>query len=155
MRGRLEEIGLVAFCKTTGGKGLHVVTPLKSKAGLQWPEAKAFARELCRQMVGDSPERYVLNMSKKIRGGKIFLDYLRNDATSTAVAPLSPRARAGAPVSMPVTWAQVRGDLDPARYTLRSVPRLLAKSRAWVDYDDAARAFTAAARRLLARSKAA
>jgi bifunctional non-homologous end joining protein LigD len=102
-------------------------------------------------MVADSPALYVLNMSKKVRGGKIFLDYLRNDATSTAVAPLSTRARPGAPVSMPLTWAQVRGALDPARYTLRSAPRLIAKSKAWEDYSDAARPLTAAARRLLAR----
>jgi len=154
LRERLEDIGLVAFCKTTGGKGLHVVTPLKARVGLQWLEVKAFAREVCRQMVADSPGRYVLNMSKKVRGGKIFLDYLRNDATSTAVAPLSPRARAGAPVSLPVSWAQVRSDLDPGRYTLHSVPRLIAKTNAWSDYDEAARPFAPAARRLLARGKA-
>jgi bifunctional non-homologous end joining protein LigD len=149
LRERIEALGLVAFCKTTGGKGLHVVTPLAARRGLQWAAVKALARELCRRMVADSPERYVLTMSKQQRTGKIFLDYLRNDMTSTAVAPLSPRARPGAPVSMPLAWAQVRAGLDPARYTLRSTPRLLARSAAWEDYDDGARPFTTAAKRML------
>ena len=92
-------------------------------------------------------------MSKKLRKGKIFLDYLRNDRMSTAVAPLSPRARAGATVSMPVTWAQVKSDLDPKRYTVRSVPGLLGRSKAWEDYDDAATSIKAAIKKLAAKAK--
>jgi bifunctional non-homologous end joining protein LigD len=139
MRDRLTDVGLHAFCKTTGGKGLHVVTPLaSSKASVTWKEAKAFAQHICKQMAAENPERYLLNMSKKLRTGKIFLDYLRNDRMSTAVAVLSPRAREGAPVSMPLTWSQVRKDLDPARFSIRTVPSLLGKSRAWREYADAA-----------------
>ncbi len=118
MRDRLKDVGLESFCKTTGGKGLHVVAPLKLQKDLRWPEAKAFAHEMCRQMAADAPDRYLINMSKAQRGGKIFLDYLRNDSTSTAVALLSPRARPGAHVSMPITWRMVRADLDPSRFNI-------------------------------------
>jgi bifunctional non-homologous end joining protein LigD len=99
-------------------------------------------------MANDDPERYLLNMSKKLRKGKIFLDYLRNDRLSTAVAVLSPRAREGATVSMPLTWPQVRGDLDPKKYTVRTVPALLAKTKAWDGYDDAAASIKAAMKKL-------
>jgi bifunctional non-homologous end joining protein LigD len=155
MRQRLKDVGMESFCKTTGGMGLHVVVPLlyKSKDKVSWKEAKAFAQALCRWMANDEPERFLLNMSKRLRKGKILLDYLRNDRMSTAVAPLSPRARAGATVSMPLTWAQVRNDLNPMRYTIRTVPRLMAQSRAWDSYDDAASSIKAAIKKLAARSR--
>ena len=153
MRERLTAVGLESFCKTTGGKGLHVVTPLLHGARdkVSWKEAKAFAQGVCQWMANDEPERYLLNMSKKQRKGKIFLDYLRNDRLSTAVAVLSPRAREGATVSMPLTWAQVRGDLDPKKYTVRTVPALLAKTKAWEGYDDAAASIKAAMKKLAAK----
>jgi bifunctional non-homologous end joining protein LigD len=153
MRQRLTAVGLESFCKTTGGKGLHVVTPLLhgAKDKVTWKEAKAFAQGICQWMANENPERYLLNMSKKLRKGKIFLDYLRNDRLSTAVAVLSPRARAGATVSMPLTWAQVRGDLDPKKYTVRTVPALLSKTKAWDGYDDAASSIKAAIRKLAAQ----
>ena len=87
-------------------------------------------------------------MAKKERTGRIFLDYLRNDRMATAVAPLSPRGRPGAPVSMPVTWAQVKKGLDPAKYTVRTVPPLLRKLTAWADYDDGERPLAPAIERL-------
>jgi bifunctional non-homologous end joining protein LigD len=90
-------------------------------------------------MASDSPDRFLINMSKAKRKGKIFLDYLRNDRFSTAVAPLSPRARQHAPVSMPLTWAQVRIGLDPSKYTLKSVPKLLKKTKAWEEYCESER----------------
>jgi bifunctional non-homologous end joining protein LigD len=137
LRGRLRGLGLEAFCKTTGGKGLHVVVPFKASRSdrIGWVEAKAIARNICGQMAADSPKKYLMTMAKKERSGRIFLDYLRNDRMATAVAPLSPRARAGAPVSMPLAWSQVKTGLDPARYTLRTAPSLLARSTAWRDYD--------------------
>ncbi|MBN9488118.1 MAG: DNA ligase D [Alphaproteobacteria bacterium] len=140
VRRRLEKLGLVAFCKTTGGKGLHVVTPLTSdRKSPNWDTAKMFAKEICRRLAAEAPERYVLNMAKKERNGRIFLDYLRNDRISTAVAPLSPRARDGAPVSMPIEWTQVKAGLDPMRYTIRTAPALLRKNKPWRGYVKAAR----------------
>jgi bifunctional non-homologous end joining protein LigD len=154
MRQHLADVGIESFCKTTGGKGLHVVAPLLygAKDKVSWKEAKAFAQGVCQRMADSDPERYLLNMSKKLRNGKIFLDYLRNDRMSTAVAVLSPRARAGATVSMPLTWAQVKGDLDPKRFTVRTVPGPLAKSKAWQGYDDAASSIKAAMKKLAAKS---
>jgi bifunctional non-homologous end joining protein LigD len=91
-------------------------------------------------------------MSKKLRKGKIFLDYLRNDRLSTAVAVLSPRARDGATVSMPLTWTQVRGDLDPTKFTVRTVPALLAKTKAWDGYENAASSIKPAIKKLAAQA---
>jgi bifunctional non-homologous end joining protein LigD len=142
MRQRLVDLGLAPFCKTTGGKGLHVVTPLarpRKGQSLDWSAAKSFARVVCLQMAADTPSKYLINMSKEKRKGKIFLDYLRNDRMATAVAPLSPRARAGGPVSMPLTWRQVRAGLDPSMYSIRNVPALLKKLSAWEDYCDSER----------------
>ena len=146
---RLKAVGLIGFCKTTGGKGLHVVTPLAlvKKEQSDWSVAKAFARELCMQMAADNPDRYLINMTKKARPGKIYLDYLRNDRMATAVAPLSTRARDGAPVSMPLQWTQMRG-MDPMRFTIRTAPALIAKSAAWQDYCAAERPLGPAIKRL-------
>ncbi len=157
MRERLDALGLVSFCKTTGGKGLHVVTPLSvtKRSPIAWPEAKDFARAVCQQMASDRPDLYLIKMTKSLRGGRIFLDYLRNDRMATAVAPLSPRARPGATVSMPLTWDAVDDTLDPKRYTLRTVPALLAKTTAWQDYAEGYRPLGLAIKRLGGRKKAA
>jgi bifunctional non-homologous end joining protein LigD len=149
VKARLEALGLAAFCKTTGGKGLHVVTPLaEGKGEVDWPAAKAFAQGVCLAITADQPDRYVVNMAKARRVGRIFLDYLRNDRLSTAVAPLSPRARPLAPVSFPILWKDVKPGLDPKAYTIRNAPALLAKSKAWADYFEAGRPLADAIARL-------
>jgi bifunctional non-homologous end joining protein LigD len=155
VRDRLKEVGLESFCKTTGGKGLHVVTPLTAgKDAVAWPAAKNFAHIICAQMARDSPSKYVDTMSKKDRVGRIFLDYLRNDRTSTAVAVLSTRARPGAPVSMPIHWKDVKATLKPERYDIRSAPRILVKAKPWSDYEKAARSLSAAIEKVLAQGSA-
>jgi len=147
IRDRLQRLGLESFCKTTGGKGLHVVTPVHAE-GVDWAAAKAFAMGVCKAMALDAPDRYLINMAKKARGGRIYLDYLRNDRMATAVAPLSPRGRAGAPVSMPLSWSQVKKGLAPEKYTVRTVPAMVGKLTAWEDYGAGARSLTDAIVRL-------
>ena len=99
-------------------------------------------------MVRDNPDLYLIKMTKSLRGGRIFPDYLGNDRMATAVAPLSPRARPGATVSMRLTWTQAKSDLDPKRFTIRTVPALLAKATAWEDYCDGQRPLEQAIKRL-------
>jgi bifunctional non-homologous end joining protein LigD len=150
MRNRLKAVGLETHCKTTGGKGLHVVAPLQSARAraVEWPAAKNFAHVICAQMAQDSPKKYLDTMSKSQRVGRIFLDYLRNDRISTAVAPLSPRARDGAVVSMPLNWREVKAGLDPKRFTVRTAPAWLAKTKAWDDYDASAGSLVDSIRKL-------
>jgi len=148
LKDRLEALGLKPFAKTTGGKGLHVVTPFKA-SGIAWKDAKLMAREICSRMALDSPDNYLVNMSKDKRKGRIFLDYLRNDRMATAVAPLSPRAREGASVSMPLTWAQVKNGLDPAGFTIRTAPALINKSAAWAEYAKSSVLLTSVAKKLI------
>ncbi|HWH23009.1 MAG TPA: non-homologous end-joining DNA ligase [Allosphingosinicella sp.] len=124
VRERLERLGLVSFVKTTGGKGLHVVAPVEPVT--EWRAAKAFAKSLSAEMAADAPERYLTRISKAERTGRIFIDYLRNDPTSTAVAPYSTRSRPGAPVAMPLRWDEVGPKLDPTKFSLKTVPGLLA-----------------------------
>ncbi|WID99350.1 DNA ligase D [Bosea vestrisii] len=157
MRERLEALGLTSFCKTTGGKGLHVVAPLVpgKRSKVDWPAAKDFARRVCAVLASEEPSRYVVNMAKRLRNGRIFLDYLRNDRMATAVGPRSPRARPGAHASMPLTWSQVKAGLDPSRFTVRTLPGLLKKTKAWDGYDDAAGSIADAIKKLGKRAEAA
>ena len=120
VRERLRGLGLESFVKTTGGKGLHVVLPIEPVT--PWPTAKAFAKSLAEAIAADAPEAYLMRISKAEREGRIFIDYLRNDPTSTAVGPYSTRSRPGAPVAMPLDWTQLDDALDPSAFTIRTVP---------------------------------
>jgi bifunctional non-homologous end joining protein LigD len=126
--------------KTTGGKGIHVVIVVKGtqKKALTWAEAKEFARDVCIQMERDAPDRYTTNMSKKVRGGKIFLDFLRNARTATAVGAWSPRARPGATVSIPLPWSKVRPGRDPTQFNLANAKAFIRAPDPWADIDGTA-----------------
>lgn len=136
MKAKLEALGLNPFCKTTGGKGLHVVVPIKADARsrIEWDQCKAFAKAVCEQVRAEAPDRFTTTLAKKARGGKIFLDYLRNGRMATAVAPWSPRARPGAGIAFPLSWGQVKSGLDPKAFTLRTYPALLKKPDPWTDF---------------------
>jgi bifunctional non-homologous end joining protein LigD len=134
IRERMRELGLESFLKTTGGKGLHVVVPFERKFG--FPTIKAFTRAIAESMAHDDSKRYITTMSKAKRTGKIFVDYLRNDITATAVSAFSVRARPGATVSTPLQWSELRPGLKPAEFNIHTVPERLAKQKSdpWADY---------------------
>jgi DNA ligase D len=132
-RAMLDSIKLTSFLKTTGGKGLHLVVPIARR--YDWQEVKAFARRAADRLAKEKPERYLIRMSKAERRGRILIDYLRNDPTSTAIAPYSTRSREGAPVATPLAWEELNEKLDPKAFNEKTVPgRVKAlKSDPWKD----------------------
>jgi bifunctional non-homologous end joining protein LigD len=144
LRAYLDDLGLSSFVKTTGGKGLHVVVPLVPK--IDWDAAKEFSKQVAQHMARRAPDRYTATMSKAQRRGKIYIDYLRNARTATAVAAYSTRARAGAPVSVPLRWDELDGDIRGDHFNLRSTPERLSQigKDPWHEYETARRPITAA-----------
>lgn len=128
VRRRLSEVGLESYVKTTGGKGLHVVAPLEPSVG--WDELKDFTHDIALAMEAEEPSKYLSTMAKKARGGKIFVDYLRNGRGATAVAAYSTRARPGAPVSTPIRWDELGPGMTPSRFTVTNMGRRLASLKA-------------------------
>jgi bifunctional non-homologous end joining protein LigD len=124
VRSRLDDLGLESFIKTSGGKGLHVVAPI---AGAAWDAAKDFTHAVALEMAADSPDKYVSKMTKSLREGKIFVDYLRNGRGATAVAAYSSRARQGAPVSVPISWEELKPSLTADKFTVLNLRQRLAK----------------------------
>jgi len=125
LRGVLGGMGLQTFAKTTGGKGLHLVAPIERRH--EWKALKAFARAFAEKLSAEQPGRFLSRIAIAERRGRIFIDYLRNDPTSTAVAPYSTRSRAGAPVATPISWEELSSNLDPASFNLHTVPARLAR----------------------------
>ncbi len=124
LKDRFAAMKLTSFVKTTGGKGLHVVVPIRPEAS--WDKAKAFCKSIAQQMALESPLRYVASMSKSHRRGRIFIDYLRNSRGATAIAPYSSRARAGAPVAVPIDWSELPSITSSAQFSVVTVEQRLA-----------------------------
>ncbi|HEV7735331.1 MAG TPA: DNA ligase D [Candidatus Binatia bacterium] len=149
VRLRLEHLDLDCFVKTTGGKGLHVVVPLQRRH--DWKQVKAFAHAVASDLARRVPDSFTVNAAKAARPGKIYLDYLRNTRGATAVAAYSTRARAGAPVSTPLTWDELSVDVGSAHWTVRNLPARLAglRSDPWKAMATTRQSITAAVRREL------
>ena len=142
VRRRLDDLGLKSVVKTTGGKGLHVIVPLRPAAS--WPIAKGFAKAIADSLARDEPTIFLAKASKAARKGRIYVDYLRNDRGSTAVGAYCVRARQGLPVAMPLDWSQVTETLQPADYSIETVdqvalPKEWRAARGWRQGLDAKR----------------
>ncbi len=135
-RQRLEDLGLESFLKTSGGKGLHVMVPIEPE--LDWDRVKAFTKTVTDAMAADAPDRYVATMSKQLRRGKIYVDYLRNGRGATAVAAYSTRARPGAPVSTPLEWQELSKAIKPDHFNIDNLRQRLAflKRDPWQGFFD-------------------
>jgi bifunctional non-homologous end joining protein LigD len=146
----LLELKLVGFLKTTGGKGLHVVLPIRPT--VTWDDAKSFTRGVADFLVRTHPNRFTAALAKERRTGKIFIDYLRNAEGATAIAPYSVRARARAPVATPIDWAELAQDVRFDHFNLRTVPERLARLRTdpWAAFAGTRQSVPAALRRRLA-----
>jgi bifunctional non-homologous end joining protein LigD len=146
-RERLRDLGLESFLKTTGGKGLHVVVPIRR--GPDWDEVKAFTKAVVEQMAGDDPARFTANMSKAKRKGRIYVDFLRNQRTATFIAPFSTRAKPGAPVSVPIFWEELDEGVRSDQFNTTTLPRRLLslKEDPWAEIDNQRQGITAAAKR--------
>ncbi len=151
LRTLLDEMKLVGFLKTTGGKGLHVVLPIR--ATLDWDEAKDFTRSVAEFMVRTFPDRFVATITKSKRNGKILIDYFRNAREATAVAPYVVRSRANAPVATPIHWSELDQDLRNDHFNVSNVRERLAKMKddPWADFLATKQTITAAMRKRLAR----
>jgi bifunctional non-homologous end joining protein LigD len=143
LRDLLGELGLESWPKSSGGKGLHVVVPITRRN--DWDETKAFTQGVARRLVTEDPDAFTANMSKSRRGGKIFLDYLRNARNATAIAEYSTRARPGAPVAVPLAWDEVNPRAKrPPVFTIRDVPARVAEGDPWAGFDEARQSITRA-----------
>jgi bifunctional non-homologous end joining protein LigD len=153
LRERLGDLGLESFVKTTGGKGLHVVAPLRPRHS--WDEHKDFAYAVAVSLERAEPSRYTTNVRKAQRKGRIYLDYLRNGRGATAIAPYSTRRRAGAPVATPLSWSELERGIDPKKFTALSVPERLARMREdpWAGYAKLRQSLGAQARRKVTASR--
>lgn len=127
LKRHLSDMGLVSFAMLSGGKGLHVIAPLRPSA--HWAAVSDFAHRFAQALAAAEPERFVATMSKAKRKGRIFIDWLRNQRGSTAIMPYSVRARPGAPVAAPINWSELDAVESAATYTLQDWPQLIARAQ--------------------------
>ncbi len=132
LRGILDERGIQCYPKTSGGRGLHVLVPLRP--GPTQDAVRAFALAIGRVMAERAPRLVTTEMSRARRRGRVFVDTLRNAFGQTIVAPYSVRRRPKAPISTPLAWDEVHGKLDPADYNLRTFDRRVAGADPWADF---------------------
>lgn len=138
IRARLSDLGLVSFAMLSGGKGVHVVVPLTP--GHDWDAHKDFASRFAQALSAAEPDRFVATMSKAKRKDRIFIDWLRNQRGSTAVLPYSARARAGAPVAIPIDWDELDGIKDAHPYSIEDAAKLLDRATSLKGWGFAAQA---------------
>jgi bifunctional non-homologous end joining protein LigD len=124
---RLADIGLASFAMLSGGKGVHVIVPIQP--GPSWDVFKDFARRFAEALSLAEPDRFLATMSKAKRKGKIFIDWLRNQRGATAILPYSTRARAGAPVAVPIAWGELESQKDAHPFSIADTAKLLARAR--------------------------
>ncbi len=150
VRDVLATLKLTSWVKTTGGRGLHVVVPLRPRRSIA--DCLTFSRAVSEVIAATDPRTYTTEFAKTKRGGRILIDYLRNNRTNTSVCAYSPRARAGATVSMPLRWNDLKD--PPDRWTLLTLPQRLARQKTdpWKDYWHAAQVISAAAFRAVTRA---
>ena len=139
----LGELGLVAFARVTGGKGVHVVTPIVRRP--TWEQVRDFSEGVALEFVRLAPTQFTARMSKARRAGKIYIDWVRNTREATAVASYSPRARPGAPVALPISWEELASLSEPVRESVREAPRRMTEPDPWADFDASRRPLTRAA----------
>ena len=147
LRDALLALGLTSFPLLSGGKGVHVVVPIVRKH--PWPVVKQFSGALAERFAQEMPERYVATMRKAKRTGRIFIDFFRNDRTTSAICPYSPRAREGAPVAWPVTWEELARTNAASGVTIERAMQRLAEPDPWAKYGGTRQHLTAAALRAL------
>ncbi len=138
----LEALDLESYPLVTGGKGVHVIAPLRPS--MEWPEVKAFCKALAQRLADNEPDRFVATMSKAKRKGKLFIDYLRNERGSTAIAPWSSRSRQGAPAAVPVSWDELETITAANQFTLADAAARASLADPWKGYFSTKQAITKA-----------
>lgn len=140
IRDVLNALGLKSYPLVSGGKGVHVIAPLTPRVA--WPEVKAFCKGLAQRLADDQPDRYIATMSKAKRKGKLFIDYLRNERGSTAIAPWSSRSREGAPAAVPVSWDELQNVKSANQFTLAAAAERASEADPWTDYFEITQSIT-------------